>query len=150
MRKPKVKSNLPNMKVINQLKATLMAKPETYNQDTYVPTQEENVCGSAFCIAGHAYLLAGHTVKQLVKADAERICRVARETMGLPSAITDTMFGSVDAWPDAFIPALSATAKQRAAKACQYLDAAVDAAKLVEAMEKNPIVAQLVAEARYS
>lgn len=130
----------PNLRFINRLKAALRATPEQYKQDTFVP-EEENLCGSPFCIAGHAYILAGHSVKQLIAADADDITDAAEKAMGLSTLFTEILFSSEDEWPDEFQSANKATAKQRVEKACKHIDAVVEVAQLAA---KNPVIRNMI------
>lgn len=131
----------PDMRFINKLKASLRASPERYYQDSFVPVDEDmpggNVCGGAFCIAGHAFLLTGKTMKQLVNTESETIQEKAAAAMRLPETLTERLFDQIDAWPDEFIPSEHATAKRRVELACKHIDAVVEVALL---LDTNPVL----------
>lgn len=103
------------------LKATIdviNAKPELHDQANWVRIEEENVCGTAMCFAGHAAILAGaeapdpkkHYVadwfiakggkylnwKEADAADADEqivsVASYARNALGLDFETSDYMF----------------------------------------------------------
>ncbi len=49
-------------------------------------------CGTTACIAGWAYLVAGHTPKQLSKASSNEIVRTARIFLGLNMVEREHLF----------------------------------------------------------
>jgi hypothetical protein len=129
----KTKVVKPNLKFIHRLQARLRENPAAYNQGSYAPAEwecAENVCGTPVCIAGHAYLMTGKTMKQLQKADSDEIVGVASKAMGFTEPQTDKLFGSGDHWPKPFHFDTDESQKKKVEKACKYLDAMVEGVTL--------------------
>lgn len=126
------KKSKVNLKFIEKLKAALRADPKRYDQNAYQPkdhgneSEDFNYCKTAVCLAGHAYLLAGHTLKQLDRVGPSTICEVARKQMGLEAHHTDVLFSGTGEWPAKFQFAANAPRKEAVKKACAFLDAVVE------------------------
>lgn len=134
MAKKKTRKLKVNVKFIEKLKATLRADPRSYDQNAYQPQDhrddigDHSYCNTAVCLAGHAYLLAGHTLKQLDRVQQSTICEVARKKMGLEVHHVDILFGGTSEWPDEFHFNNDAPRKEAVKKACAFLDAVVEKA----------------------
>lgn len=150
----------PNLKFIEKLKATLRAEPKAYNQSHFTPRPQRietdesvtwvapsytgNMCNTPVCIAGHGFLLAGHTMQQLVEADTDDITATVTIAMGLTPAFTRTLFGLAEDWPQSFAFDIDRTSKKKQVeKACAYLDAVVAAAQL---MAQHPFLIDVIAD----
>lgn len=150
----------PNLKFIEKLKATLRAEPKAYNQSRFAPNHQlvetdegmrfvapkiiGNLCNTPVCMAGHGFLLAGHTVQQLVDAEASDVVAIATEAMGLSSAFTYSLFGLAEDWPAPFaFDADKILKKKQVEKACAYLDAVVLVAQL---MADHPFLVDVVGD----
>lgn len=121
----------PNVKFIEQLKARLRENPAGYDQQTFGNDDDEpNVCGTPMCIAGHAFLISGKPLAELQKATNSEIMTVACHAMGFTREQVDTLFGGGHYWPKQFHLGDSDSQKKKVEKACNYLDAMVEAVTL--------------------
>lgn len=129
----------PNVKFIEQLKARLRENPAGYDQASFgncksysddATEAERNLCGTPMCIAGHAFLMTGKTLKQLTQAHSGAVIAVAAEAMGFTYDQVDTLFGGGCYWPKQFHLGDSDSKKKKVEKACNYLDAMVEAVTL--------------------
>lgn len=128
------KRTKPNLRFIHRLQARLRENPLAYNQHTYgndeVDCQEENVCGTPVCIAGHAYLMTGKTLEQLHDASSVEIVAVAAKAMGFTTEQTNKLFGNGGDWPSVFYLNRNDSKKKQVEKACKYLDAMIEGVTL--------------------
>jgi hypothetical protein len=115
----------PNLEFIERLKAELRKNPDEYNQSHFKPPLD--VCGTPVCIGGHAYLLAGHSKAELLATSTYEIASVAERAMGFSHLELDTLFGTVDSWPLQYRFSNRVKPKTRVEKACNYIDALVQA-----------------------
>jgi hypothetical protein len=110
----------PNITFIARLKAELLAHPDEYDQEQFRP-----ICGTGCCIAGHAYLLAGHTAVDLLGAPYDEIIHAANKAMGFTLLETLDLFSMADLWPKPFAFTRRAKIETKVQRACKYLDALV-------------------------
>lgn len=112
----------PNIEFIARLKAELLSHPDEYDQEQFRP-----ICGTGCCIAGHAFLLAGHSCTELLVAPYDEIIHAANKAMGFTLLTTLDLFSVADLWPKPFAFTRRANIETKIQRACKYLDALVQA-----------------------
>lgn len=119
-----------NVEFAERLKAALRVKPEAYDQNHFAPNENAvrlnpHVCGSAVCIAGHAYMLAKEITdaSRLRGVHSTEMRRVGAKALGLSIDDVDVLFSYSEVWPQPFSFETDTTPQlEQVEKACAYLD----------------------------
>lgn len=145
-----------NVPFIKKLRKALLDTPAAYDQGVFKPSDANfnhsnrcadadcemcnpkvKDCNTACCIAGHAFLLSGKSIKQLNAASHSTIRNTAAKAMGLTKDQTSVLFSAADEWPSNFAFDEDVSAKNKVKKAVAYLDAIVERLQLEN---KHPVL----------
>src|SRR6478609_3488156 len=99
---------VPNLPLLRKVLEHIDAHPEEWRQDSWATRTSASACGTAFCFAGHAVVLAGGELLwdketgvafevTMPDGSTSRIAAAAREALGLTCVEASDLFYAVNA-----------------------------------------------------